>query len=127
MSTPERRAAFIAALRRLADAMEQHEAIPVPYAPEFSFISLGDAETPEGLAGVVRDLGGTNWAQSTSKGAGITWLHVTGDLGGGLRARIQTRADRVTESVQTGVAPVYEHKNRTLDAVIAETRTDTES
>jgi hypothetical protein len=121
MSTDERRAAFIAALRKLADAMERHENIPLPYAPAFSFISLGAEETPEGIAGVVRDLGATHWRQEpSSTTSGITFMHLTGDLGGGISVRVQAREERVTDSVQTGVAPVYERKNAALDAVIAE-------
>jgi hypothetical protein len=116
----QKRAAFIAALRNLADAMERNEVIPLPFNPHLSFINLGTAETPEGLAGIVRELGGTSWRQKISDSSGYTWLHVKGDLGGGLEATVQARADAVTQAVQTGVAPVFERKNPALDAVIAE-------
>lgn len=124
MNTPERRAAFIAALRRLADAMERNQDVPLPYSASMTLsLPASEQETPELLAGIVASIGGADWAQEIAEGTGgVPYLYVSSDLGGGFRVRVMARADKVTEAVQTGVAPVYERRTPALDAVIAKAR-----
>jgi hypothetical protein len=124
MNADEARAAYIDGLRKLADALERSQAIPLPDTgskpgSELGFFVHGRKSEMTGtrLAAMVRALGGEGWQQRTKPGSGITWLEITGQLAG-LFIEINADADQVCEPIDP--QPVIERSCPALDAVIAE-------
>jgi hypothetical protein len=122
VSAEGKRAAYIQGLRMLADALERHESIPLPFEGGSRDFCLNvqhlHSATADSLAALVRSLGGTGWQQRTVRGDhGMTYLYVTGHIAG-LWVQIQADADEVCEPIEP--QPVIERKCPALDALIAE-------
>jgi hypothetical protein len=129
MNAGEERAAYIAGLRKLADALESDESIPVPRrgrdaASPLDFGLLHGVGSGEEFAAVIRRLGGSNWSQETKSARDFTWLDVTGHVAG-LWLEVSAGADRICEPIEP--QPVIERHCPALDAVIAEAETERES
>jgi hypothetical protein len=131
MSTAEDRAAFIAGLRKFADALESDERIPLPLEGRGESYALAlplprGGFTGETFAATVRALGGTGWKQEIrhSTDRAYAWLYVTGRIDG-LHVTVSANADDVCEPIEP--QPVIQRTCPALDAVIAEAETERES
>lgn len=106
--TATNRAAYIKGLRDLADAMEAHEEIPLPYGDQVRIMwhsSRGDAR--EGLAAAAQVLPVARWDKEVSGKLpeGYTpWFNLTGVLGGegGLEIELTAPRDAVCTRVVKG-------------------------
>ena len=122
MTAPEQRAAYIAGMRMLADALERDETIPLPRdgSSAGGALDIGWAHhvtSGEEFAAIVRALGGEGWRQEIKSGSGSTWLEVRGRLAG-LWVEIAASAGKVCEPIEP--QPVIARTCPALDAVIAE-------
>lgn len=123
MSAAEERAAWIAGVRLVLDALEHDESIPLPHLGvkartlEWYVHGAADGMTGERLAAMVRALGTEDLQQRTSRGDNITWLTVSGRVAG-IGVEINADADEVCEPVEP--QPVIERKCAPLDALLAE-------
>lgn len=124
MSADETRAAYIEGLQKLVDALRADERVPLPFSGTASPMTFYPRLDGQGLAEVIRAMGGEGWAQLTEESQNITWLRVDGRVAG-VRVRINVRADDVCEPVDP--QPVIERRCPELDALLAETQESEES
>lgn len=103
-----RRAGYIAGLRRLADVLEAHPDIPLPYHGSWAGITihyLHDEDARANMAAAARAFGGT-WDKTASEGERSEYFDLTTKLAGGLLLELTAYRSAVCERVVVGVETV---------------------
>lgn len=110
MNTPslaERRAAYIAGLRALAEVLEARDEVPLPYDGYTSGITLhflGGTDPRSAMAAVARAIPCT-WRKRIMDGKDVSYFELDGELAG-LKLTLSALRDSVCERVVTGTREV---------------------